>query len=89
MKNYFPTIKYWDGKIIGNFGPMKESIVVIGSYSDDLKRISILKGRTKIWRTIIHELIHWFIYRLPLSEDRIEQLHCGHDRRSNYRTKWR
>ncbi len=89
MKKYFPTIKYWDGKIIGNFAPMKKSELVIGSYCDTLKRISILRGRTKIRRTILHELIHWFIFKLPLSKDRIEQLHCGHDRRSTYRTKWR
>ena len=87
MRRWFPKIKFVDYINIRKIAGIM--YVVEGQYYDKSRLILIQKGRTKQWRTIFHELFHWFIYRLPVSDKRIEQIHVSHDKRSTYVPKWR
>ena len=83
MKRFFPKIVFTDN-CLGICGPDE---IVVGKYDPTINTIEILNKYTQQWRTVIHELIHWFIFKLPLSNSKIRQLHSNHDIRSTYTPK--
>ncbi len=85
-KRWFPKIEFVD-YIPDLNNKLKARGYVIGDYRKDLNRIQVLKNCTKHGRIILHELIHWLIYKLPFGDKKIDQLHNDHDKRSTFTTE--